>query len=70
MVQVFIRNDQVYENDEMFQARLTLPQGSTGVQLGIDTAMATIIDDDGKRLHGRKGRMRVAKNVRGWESFI
>ena len=43
-----ITDDNINEEDEQFSGELTLPAGSEGVRLGASTAVATIIDDDGK----------------------
>ena len=49
MVRVRLRDDTIYEVDEMFRGRLTVEAGSMGVRIGgADTATATIVDDDGK----------------------
>ena len=47
LVGVSIINDEIYENDEEFRGQLTLSDGSIGVVIGLGTATATIIDDDG-----------------------
>ncbi len=47
-VEVFLQNDVLFEDDETFEGRLSLPSGSVGVVLGLDSATATIVDDDGE----------------------
>ena len=47
-VDVFITDDPLYEEDEMFRGRLTLPSGSAGVMIGQGIATATIEDNDRK----------------------
>lgn len=47
-VLVVIRDDQMYENAEQFEGRLSLTVGSSGVAIGDDIATATITDDDSK----------------------
>ena len=47
-VEVGLINDDVYETQEFFMAVLSLPAGSTGVQIGQQSqANAIISDDDG-----------------------
>ena len=46
-VTVVLNDDQILENDEDLIGVLTLPGGSSGVVLGMDEAIATILDDDG-----------------------
>ena len=48
-VAVVLVNDDVLEDDETFQGRLTAFPGDDTVMIGVDTATATIIDDDSKR---------------------
>ncbi len=48
-VVVTIANDQLVEGNEEFLGILILPAGSRGVVLGLNSATATIIDDDGER---------------------
>jgi len=43
-----ILNDDLHEPTESFLARLSLPEGQTGVLLDQDTTTVTIEDDDGK----------------------
>ncbi len=47
-VVVAVRDDQLLEGNEDFVGTLSLPAGSSGVTLGISSAVATIIDDDGE----------------------
>ena len=46
-VEVQINNDQLLEGNEDFVGTLSLPAGSRGTVLGLSTATANIIDDDG-----------------------
>ena len=46
-VTVPIVNDQIDEGSESFSAEISLPSGSTGVNIGDAVATATIQDDDG-----------------------
>ena len=45
-VEVVLLNDDVLEGDENFMGSLSLPAESTGLTLGVDSATATIQDDD------------------------
>ena len=47
-VDVTLNDDQLLEGDEDFTGTLSLPSGSRGVTLGLRSAIANIIDDDGK----------------------
>ena len=40
-------NDQINEGSKSFSAEISLPSGSTGVNIGDAVATATIQDDDG-----------------------
>lgn len=46
-VEVQINDDQLVEGSETFVGMLSLPVGSRGLVLGLSTATAEIIDDDG-----------------------
>ena len=46
-VTVPIVNDNIYEGSESFSAEMSLPSGSTGVNIGDAVPTATIQDDDG-----------------------
>ena len=46
-VTVPIANDSIYEGSESFSTEISLPIGSTGVNIGDAVATATIQDDDG-----------------------
>ena len=49
-VEVVLLNDDILEGDENFMGSLSLQAESAGLTLGVDSATATIQDDDGETL--------------------
>ena len=54
VIPIVLMSDEFMENNEEFEAMLTLPDDSIAI-LDLDTTSITIVDDDGELRHHRTG---------------